>query len=56
MMLVMQAQPHRKKHRWRRFVRERGPLLFVFFFLMIILALVATLFWVMGSIRFVNPR
>ena len=56
MMPAMQTKPHHKRHKSRRFIRENGPLLLVFVFLIFILALVAVLFWVMGSIRFVTPR
>ena len=55
-MPPVQPQPHRKGHKWRRFVRDNQTLFFVFFFLVLILALIAVLFWVMGSIRFINPR
>jgi len=55
-MRAMQVQPHRKRSKWRRFIRENGPLLWIFLLLIFILALVAVLFWVMGSIRFVNSR
>lgn len=50
------VQPHRhsKGHRWRKFVRENGHLFLVFFFLAVILAVVALVFWMMSDIRFVN--
>jgi len=52
----MQPQPHRKGHKWRRFARDNRAVIFAFFFLVLILALIAVLFWMMGSIRFVKPR
>jgi len=54
MMLPMQSHPNRHR-KWRRFVRNNRNLLFVGFFLVIILAFVAAIFWVLTSPRFVKP-
>ena len=56
MMPGVQPQSHKKGRKWRRFVRANGPLFFVFFVMIVILALVGALFWVMSSSRFVNPH
>lgn len=55
MILPMQSQPHRGR-KWRRFVRHNRNRFFVGFFLLIILALVAVMFWVMTSPRFLMGR
>ena len=53
MMPSMHPLPHRGR-KWRRFFRNNPNLLLVGFFLFIMLALVAAIFWVLTSPRFVN--
>jgi phosphotransferase system glucose/maltose/N-acetylglucosamine-specific IIC component len=53
-MASVQAHRHGMGHRWRKFVRQNRAVFFVFFLLGLILAVVALLFWMMTSIRFVN--
>jgi len=53
-MMLPMPEPHRRA-KWRRFVRHNQSFLFAAFFLVIILALVAAIFWLMTSPRFVKP-
>ncbi len=53
---AVQPQPHRSGRKWRRFLRHNRQFVFILFFLVIILALVAGLFWLITSPDFVKPR
>jgi flagellar biosynthesis/type III secretory pathway M-ring protein FliF/YscJ len=55
MMRPMQPSTSRGR-KWRRFVRHNRNFLFGGFVLVIILALVALLFWVMTSPKFLKTR
>ena len=52
----MQSQPQRGGSRWRRFLRHNRQFFFIAFLMLIVVAVVATLFWVMTSPRFVKPN
>jgi len=52
MMALMQAHPHHRGRRWRRFLRQNRNFVFLAFMLVIILAIVVAIFWVMTSSRF----
>ena len=52
----MQSQPHRGGSRWRRFRRHSGKYFFLGFLMLLVVAVVALLFWVMTSSRFVKPH
>ena len=49
---AMQSHPHRGR-KLRRFARNHRNQLFVGFFLILILALVAAIFWVLTDARFI---
>ena len=52
----MNPQPHRGGRKWKRFVRHNRQYLFVIFFMVIVVILVAGLFYVITSSQFVKPR
>ncbi|MDW8308148.1 MAG: hypothetical protein RMK20_02100 [Verrucomicrobiales bacterium] len=53
-MRAMQHEHHRPGHKWRRFVRKNRPAMFALSFLLLILMVVALLFWLMSDMRFVQ--
>jgi hypothetical protein len=54
--LLVHPQPHRRGRRLRRFFRNNPQVLFVVFILVLVVALVAGLFWLITSPDFVKPR
>jgi phosphotransferase system glucose/maltose/N-acetylglucosamine-specific IIC component len=55
MMPIMHSQPHRGR-KWRRFVHDNRNYFFAGFFLVLILAVIAVMFWVMTSPEFIKFR